>query len=178
MLRRREHRTPDHSVLPRHRPAQPSVQPPAGDERKKALYAAGVERQDYRGKTFKGEARLSKAGRLGPAGRHRGGLDQLRKAYRERDAFSHLSGGRRRGARRLALSLKFAEQDLEIPSQKLVSECRIRARLREIGLGDRCKRVHPEQSVNYPYRLGARRTKNTGTRLLLCYRSHPLTGRV
>src|SRR5271163_3493739 len=71
---------------------RPSVQPPAGDERKAALYAAGLERQDMPERRARYD--ISSEAARPPAGV----LDQLRELHREFDTLTQLlrsaAGGR------------------------------------------------------------------------------------
>src|ERR1700719_4689661 len=110
----------------------PSVQPPCGDERKGALYAAGKERQ----------------GSSGAAGGLGWRLDQLRQAYRQFDAFADLlRPGAARG-RGFAQLLQPGEQGLHVEAQEPLPICRIAARARELSVGNWRISAHEIRPLN------------------------------
>ena len=101
--------------------AQPSVQPPAGVERKDGV---------IRGP--RGKARRSEFTR--PLGVR---LNAFRQPYRQRHALAHLGCGRNVRARHLALPLQLAEQDLEALLEKLLPEFGVLTCARKVRLSDR-----------------------------------------
>jgi hypothetical protein len=140
--------------------ARPSVQPPAGVERKAALYAAGLKRQD-----------TSDAAR--PAA---GILDKLRQAHREFHAFAQLLGAPAGRWGRGAQPFHPREQGVEALGEQLLTERRIASRARKVrfghlGIGDLGKSAHKDPFAKAPWGGFLGFGKAINPRLLLPY--HP-----
>jgi hypothetical protein len=134
---------------------RPSVQPPAGVERKAALYA--------------GWARKCKSG---PALRARTTLNELGKPNRKFNAFAELLGVR------IGLSASFlypGEQDLKVVLEQLLPKAEVAPRACKVGIGNRRKLAHVanSQTIRLGHSIGCTHYSNPW--LLLSYWARPLT---